>query len=212
MKRKRRRRCKFRIVLFLITILMILFISARIIDKSLKPIVNKQGEIYAHTMIETGISKCVSEFINNGNYTYTDFTESLYDINGNISSIEANTAIINSAQAELTKSINNELMKTKYSDAEIPIGSLTNSYILAGKGIKIPLRICPIGKTNVKLESSFTSAGINQTCHKISAIINVETQSAVPFYKFRTKNEFEFLITETIIIGEIPQNNFVKAW
>ncbi len=86
----------------------------------------------------------------------------------------------------------------------IPIGTLSGNYLLSGKGPGLKLRICPAEEVTVRLESEFTSAGMNQTTHRISAIITAEVSSSMPIYSFSTKVEFEFLIAETVIIGEVP--------
>lgn len=208
MRKKRRKYVKMKLIILLILIFLIFFISGKIIDKSLKPIVVMQGNNFANITAENTITECVSEFIEQNQYTYTDFANVIYDENGKVVSIEAQTNNINIVQAKLVNKINKQLENSKYTETEIPIGSLTNSYLLAGRGIKIPIRICPTGKTNVKVVSSFSSAGLNQTCHKISAVITAETQSSIPLYSFKNQNEFEYLIAETIIIGEIPQNGF----
>ena len=76
--------------------------------------------------------------------------------------------------------------------------------MLAGKGPDIKIRICPAEKITVRLKSSFDSAGINQTAHRISAVVTAEVRSSLPIYSFETEVEFEFLLAETIIIGEVP--------
>ena len=59
-------------------------------------------------------------------------------------------------------------------------------------------------KSGVKLTSRFSSAGLNQTCHRISAVINVNMESSLPLYTFSSHNEFEFLLSENIIVGAVP--------
>ena len=52
---------------------------------------------------------------------------------------------------------------------------------------------------------SFTSAGVNQTCHRISAVVNAELTSSVPLYSFDTEVHLEFLLSESILIGDVPE-------
>ena len=128
------------------------------------------------------------------------------DESGKPVSIETMSYTINKVQSELTVLVNNTLNKNMLSSAKIPLGSLTDSYLMAGKGPKIPLRICPEGEADVKLTGQFTSAGLNQTCHSISAVITVNMESSLPLYSFDTKSEFEFLIAQTVIVGDVPDN------
>ena len=114
------------------------------------------------------------------------------------------SANINKIQSDLVVRISEELSENKNIKVKIPIGSLTDSYLLAGKGFSVPLNICSAGNVDVKLKSEFTSAGINQTCHRISAVVSTEINSSVPLYSFSSKAEFEFLIAENVLVGDVP--------
>ena len=207
MRRKQRKKIHISPVLIIVTGVLIFIFSARIIDKSVRPSAIMQGKNYSKVIAEEIISESVSEYISenkNENYAIVKADE-----NGNITSIEVETDMINNTQSELAEKINSRLKKMGGYEIKIPIGSLTDSYLCSGKGIKIPLRVSFVGETEAKLRSEFTSAGINQTCHRIWAEIKVKMSSAIPLYKFSTENEFEYLISETIIVGKIPDNSMI---
>ena len=50
-------------------------------------------------------------------------------------------------------------------DLSIPIGSLTGSTLLAGRGPRITVRMESVGSSEANFRNAFTSAGINQTQH-----------------------------------------------
>ena len=79
-----------------------------------------------------------------------------------------------------------------------------NSNILAGKGPKINIKVSPVGSAQIKIKNDFSSAGLNQTCHRISAVINVKMTSSVPLYSFDTSTDFEFVLAENVIVGNVP--------
>ena len=126
------------------------------------------------------------------------------DENGKAVSIESLTGNINKVQSDLVLRISGELSENKNIKVKIPVGSLTDSYLLAGKGFSVPLNICSAGNVDVKLKSEFTSAGINQTCHRISAVVSTEINSSIPLYSFSSEAEFEFLIAENVLVGGVP--------
>ena len=128
----------------------------------------------------------------------------LYDESGHPVSVEAIPVNINRVQSELTLLIRRKFSRMSDSVHRIPAGSLTGSYVLAGKGPDIKIKICPAEKISVRLKSTFDSAGINQTTHRISAVVKAEIKSALPIYSFDTEVEFEFLLAETVIIGDVP--------
>ena len=49
----------------------------------------------------------------------------------------------------------------------IPVGTLTGSALLAGRGPRITVRMESVGSSAARFENAFTSAGINQTQHQI---------------------------------------------
>jgi sporulation protein YunB len=186
---------------FIIVLLVIATVKA---EYAVKPAAVLQAEHYAKLTANNLISSAVSDYLDENRYTYSDFATVLYDESGKAVSIEAVTYNINRVQSELSMKINSEFKNHADTTAEIPLGSLTESYLLAGKGPKLRVKICPAGEAEVELTSSFSSAGVNQTCHRISAVVTAEINSAIPLYSFSTQASFEFLIAENIIVGDVP--------
>lgn len=191
-------------IIFLTAFLILLFFLIFSIEKNIAPSAIKQGEYYSKLTANKIINKAVSDYLKENEYKYSDFSAVLYDENGNAVSIEALTGNINKVQSDLVLKISEEFSENKDIRTKIPVGSLTGSYLLAGKGFSVPLNICSAGSVDVKLKSEFTSAGINQTCHRISAVVSTEINSSIPLYSFSSCAEFEFLIAENVIVGGVP--------
>ncbi len=207
MRQRKYRKKKLRhligaIIFIIIIILLIICITKT--DKSLRPAAAVQAEYFANKAAEEAISESVTEYLTENSLEYSDFAAVLYDENGHPASIEAIPSNINQVQSELTLLIRKKFSRMSDSYHRIPVGSLTGSYMLAGKGPDIKIRICPAEKISVRLKSTFDSAGINQTTHRISAVIKADIKSSLPIYSFETEAEFEFLLAETVIIGEVP--------
>lgn len=209
MKRKKHKKVKIFPFTITITAVLIIFFSLRIINKSIRSTAVMQANNYSRVIAEEIISECVTEYISENSSTYNEYIKIESNKNGDISSIEAKTDEINRMQAEIAGKINSKMKNNSDYRIKIPIGSLTDSYIWSGKGIKIPLRVNFTGQSDIKLKSEFVSAGINQTCHRIWAEIKVKMDSAIPLYRFSTENEFEYLISETIIVGETPDTSLI---
>ncbi len=211
MKKRRRIRMTLRAKagMAVFAVIIILIIAAFMkIDHAVKPVAAIQAEQYSKISANEIISSAVSEYLSENQYTYNDFAAVLYDEDGKAVSIESVTYNINKVQSELTLLINSEFEKSGNSSAEIPLGSLTTSHMLAGKGPHIKLRICPARDATVKLTSNFSSAGINQTCHRISVNVTADINSSIPLYTFESTASFEFLLAENIIVGDVPDNSF----
>ena len=184
-----------------ITVLVIAAVKA---DRSLRPVASVQAEHCAILMTNETIESSVSKYLSENNWSYSDFVTAVYDGNGETVALETNSYNINKVQSELTLQINRRLEAAGKEYHKIPIGSLTDSYMLAGRGPNLRIRVCPLGSAQVELESGFDSAGINQTRRTITAAITVNISSSLPLYEFETQVNFDFLIAENVIIGTVP--------
>ena len=55
------------------------------------------------------------------------------------------------------------------------------------------------------LISSFQSAGINQTLHRILVQIKVDISAIIPGYTASGTIDTQFVIAETVIVGNVPE-------
>lgn len=211
MKRYRRKNRRSLIVLTVTVIAVLLIAVAVRIETAVRVSAEIQAEQVARHSANSIITETVSDYIAENEYTYGDFATVVYGSDSRAVSIEALSGNINRVQSELAEEINKRLSDNKKTSAEIAVGSLSGSYLLAGRGNSIKVRICPVGDAEVKLKSSFDSVGNNQTRHRIYAEISANLISSIPLYSFETSENFEFLIAETIIVGDVP-DYAVKAW
>lgn len=207
MRRKKHGRSNRRPILgaiILIIIILLLIFSIIKTDKAVRPVAAMQAEHYAKSSASEIISEAVLEYLEENRFSYEDFAAVLYDENGNVVSVEAIPYNINKVQSGLTLMINRKFSSASETYSKILL-SLTGSYMLAGKGPYIRIRICPAEKASVELKSCFESAGINQTKHRISAVVTAEIESSLPIYSFETEVSFEFLLAENVLIGDVPE-------
>lgn len=202
--RKKTRRHRKMILIYIFSVIMLLVFSVIRTEKLLKPVVSEQAEHFSEKIAAEIIERTVSGYLRDNQYRYSDFAAVLYNEEKLAASVETIPYTINKVQSELTLLINQRLKGTDKVKTEIPIGTLTQTYVFNGKGPKIHIKISPLGSADVKIKSELESSGINQTKHHISAVISVNVTSSTPLYKFNTHTEFEFLIAETVIIGDVP--------
>ena len=205
-RRSRRKNIKKAAAYSALAILAIIILLIKT-NSLIKPVIKQQAAHFAEKEASEIIESCVSAYLDQNKNTYSDYAAVLYNDKKQPVSIETISYTINKTQSELTLLINKKLKSVNEKKAEVPIGTLTQSYILNGKGPKLHIKISAVGSAEVKLKSEFESAGINQTKHRILALIKVKMTSSTPLNSFETNSEFEFLIAENIIIGETPQFN-----
>ena len=188
----------------MIGLILLVMVSAVRCEKAARPSAELQAEHAAKLTANRVIGQAVNDYLNENEYCYSDFAAVLCDETGRPAAVEALTFNINRIQSDLTVLINDRLADERNATAEIAAGTLTGSYLLTGRGPRVKVRVCPTGEATVELKSEFDSAGINQTRHRIYAVIAADLVSSVPFFSFETNEEFRFLIAETVIVGEVP--------
>ena len=63
----------------------------------------------------------------------------------------------------------------------------------------------PNPTVDVNFRDDFTSAGVNQTVHKIYLDVDANVSAAVPAVKTGARVKTSFLIAQTVIVGEVPE-------
>ena len=203
MRRFRKRRRKKPLLIWVIIISVILFSIFRT-ERALRPYAQLQAEHFAEKTANEIIEQTVSSYLERNKFTYNDFAIVLYDDNKKANSIETIPYTINKVQSDLTLLINKELEHSGSRSALIPLGTLTDSFLLTGKGPKIKIKVAPMGVAAVELKSEFNTSGINQTVHRISAVISTKMSSSTPLYSFDVVSEFELILAENVIVGVVP--------
>ncbi len=124
--------------------------------------------------------------------------------NGQVTSIETNSLLLNLFQVKVSDTLNSSLLKLQSEEQKIPIGSLSGLILLNGKGFGIPFKITPLGVVSTEIKSEFTSAGVNQTCHRIVLKVSANVSAIIPTYSVKNSVCAEYTLAETIIVGVTP--------
>jgi len=173
------------------------------IETNFQPIV----KALATAKVKNHIMKTIDYSISKIPDTYTDYSNICQihkNPSGEIISITLNTNAVKNIKSKLSKTIVQNISQLHSEELNIPIGNLTNTYILSGRGPKIPIKIIITSSPDIHIESYFEDAGINQTKHKISIFTNIEAQIILPYETMIKKVTYESLLSETIIVGKVP--------
>ena len=168
-------------------------------DFSQDYIVNFAGQITTDAL-----SDAVQNTLNELDYDYGDFAVVKYSGDGSVKSIETNSKNINIFKAAVTKSAQNEVAKIKHSKMEIQLGAFTGLTLISNLGPQIPLTFCLTGNFNSRIESTFESAGINQTIHHIRLIITSHIVTASVDHSGEMTFDTDYELAQSVIVGEIP--------
>ena len=76
--------------------------------------------------------------------------------------------------------------------------------MFSGFGPRVPLRAFPAGAVTATPVSSFVTAGINQTIHRLYLDIKVEMRIVVPLASAKLPVSTRVALIEDIIVGAVP--------
>jgi sporulation protein YunB len=127
------------------------------------------------------------------------------DNEGKISALETNMAEMNRLQSQILSDILERLSVVSASELSIPVGTLTGTPLLAGRGPRIPVKMEFVGSSNARFDNDFTEAGINQTKHRVLLYVDVSVSILLPGFSTYTKVTNAFTVAETVIVGSVPQ-------
>ena len=137
--------------------------------------------------------------------TYSDFVTIQRDSAGTITALTTNTAAMNQLRAELIGVVLEALDGVDVSQIQIPLGSLVDLDLLWGLGPTMKVHAMTVGTVEGEFQSQFSSAGVNQTLHKIDLELAVPLTLMLPGGAVETVCETQIPIAETVIVGQVPQ-------
>ena len=187
-----------------ILVLMLSFIlCATYFRNNIVPIVIESSEAQVRAIGTNAVNLAATTVLQE-KITYDDLFTVIKNENGEIEMIQANSPRINSIARQIANLAQANLDDLGVQTLDISFGTFTGLALLTGFGPAVSIKILPIGTANCDFVSTFTSAGINQTIHRIYidvyADINVITSIADPTISVKA----EVLVCENVIIGKIP--------
>lgn len=189
----------------LVCVFLILAILFILLDIPIRPVVRENAKYIVKNEVTLMINECVADYLQENNIDYTDLiTVSLND-KKEVTTIGTNTIAINKLKADVTNAIATELKDSRGEKVRVSLGNLFDSYILDYIGIEFQVKLTDYGFIETDITSSFKSAGINQTLHRINLKIKVDVNINVgTLYQTETV-ETEILLAETVMLGNVPE-------
>ncbi|MBD5081799.1 MAG: sporulation protein YunB [Ruminococcaceae bacterium] len=196
---------KHHIGLKLIALGLILVGIVLLVDMRVRPIIEETA-IYQSKILATRIiNDAVYTQLDDEDFNYSSLVIVVYNNDKEITSIESNMLNINKLKAKINNSVNNELTELDNHDLSISLGTISGLTSFYNQGPLIPVKVKPEGYVETALISSFQSAGINQTLHRILVQIKVDISAIIPGYTASGTIDTQFVIAETVIVGNVPE-------
>lgn len=206
MSRRRRRRIPPGALLsfvILVLVLLLLVEGLLLLERNIRPAILAAAVMECDGIATRAINRILlEEVVPTVDYRELIITEK--DESGQVVVARINTAEMNRIMALTTVATGDAVTDISERVIEIPLGKITDSYILASRGPKIPVRLKPMGRVNTVLHDSFEDAGINQTRHKIYMEVITEVQIIVPLIDQSIEVFTTVPLADTIYIGKVP--------
>lgn len=204
MRRFRRRLHRIPLKKKIWIVFSIFFILIIFIDFQLRPLLKSVVASQARMISISIINDIVIDELSRLDVDYSAFVKIERDQNGKVLAINTDIKKVNMLKSEIATKVQAKLSSVGTKTIWIAIGTLTGTEVLNGRGPKVPLKINMSGSILADLNSTFVSAGINQTKHQIYLDISTKIFAIVPGYPVSTGVETNVAIAETIIVGEVP--------
>ncbi len=125
------------------------------------------------------------------------------EANGQVNLVSANPDRLNALKAgvleRLSKSLRGQV--TVY----VPAGSLTGVGLFNGRGFPVPVKLQLEGSATVEFSTDFISAGVNQTCHRLTMTVYAQVYSQSRRFETSAQAQTSTVLAENLVVGEVPK-------
>lgn len=197
------RRAAARLILTLALLALIGMLA--VAGMQMKQLLTKLAVTRVTNTVNRIVTQAVNETIDSGEIRYDDLISFEKDNDGKITAVKSNMPEFNRLQSKILNVILERISEVSTRDLSIPLGSLTGTSLLAGRGPLVSVRMQSVGSSTAHLENRFVSAGINQTKHQIFLDVDVSVAILLPGFSTATQVSNAFTVAETVIVGTVPE-------
>ena len=170
-KRRKSPRRRWKRALWLLPVLLTLLILR--VERNVTDVVLTLSQATARSLAIQALNEAASEMLGLGVH-YADLMTVEKDEQGQVRLIQANTPEMNRLAAQASLLAQERLTAMGQKTVVVPLGSAIGLTLLAGAGPGIAVQILPVGSVQAAFSTDFTTAGINQTRHRISLVLTAK--------------------------------------
>ena len=162
-------------------LLLVLFTGAFIyVNRSLRPV------------LEGPVLQILSREDNTGDLI------TIHEANGAVYYLEADSSKLNTLAADCAICAQEKIASLGEQGVSIPIGTVSGIPLFTGMGPNLVMKFTPAGAVQSTFSSKFTSAGINQTLHRITLTLKATVRIILPGDAYIVSIETQAPISESI--------------
>ena len=175
-----------------------------LLEAKLRPVVAEIAAAQAQNSMTAVVENAVAAGLAARQVSYSDFVSIQRDEGGNVTALTTDMARMNLLRAELTTAIIDALGEVDVSGVQVPLGSLFDLEPLWAKGPTLKARAMTVGTVRAEFDSQLTSAGVNQTLHRIWMEVAVPMTLLLPGGEVEVPLDTRLCVAETVIVGQVP--------
>ena len=202
---KRNKTLKSKLGIIISIVLVFIILICFYYFKVVCPIIEKLAGEKVKAITTSIATKAVGDVMINDDIQYDDLVKIKYNANNEIELIEINSVRVNVIIHEITKQIQDEIADLGSGGISIALGTFSGIPFLYDVGPNLSIKLVQVGVVNTKLDSEFSSAGINQTLHKLSFEVSANVALILPIKNRIYNTSLEVLLCESVIVGKVPQ-------
>lgn len=191
----------------LLAVFVVLLIVFTIFEGNIKPALAAIAEVRAKLIAIEAITEAIEKEIIQ-TVEYQDLIYIHKDSRNRPVLLQPNTIAISRVAARTTEHVKKRLESLGDEVILLPMGQIFGSDLLANVGPRVRVTVMPIGTVTVNLINDLEEAGINQILHKIILEINANIGVAIPMVVAQTNVQHQVLLTQAVIVGEVPDTFF----
>lgn len=206
MKIKKNNKSKFIFIIIAIIITYILGLIIYSVDKRINSSVMLVAEAEFKQKATEIMQNNVYEVYTQGSENQ-DFLKFEKDSAGNITLLRTDTIKMTAMAQKVALKCTKDIQSLGVNGIKVPLGYVTKNNLVAKFGPNVTASMEPIGRVQIKYSSEFQAAGINQTRHKIKITLSARIKVILPTENEEILIENDMPVSETIIVGKIPNTN-----
>lgn len=201
-KQKNEKRRRFaKIVVFA---LFLLLSCVLIYNLQILPVLFPLAKAKCTTELTDAVNRIVRARMQSDSDGYADFVRLHFGEDGSVASVETNTPRLARLSGDVVGDVTDALTHERMT-VRIPLGSLSGSALLSGKGPDVRVKLAVSQKITCAVRGDFTESGINQTLHRVFLRVTVEVCALLPGAVQTFSVPTDVCVAETVIIGKVPE-------
>ena len=185
----------------------VMLCAVRVTERALRPVLAAAARYQVRSQVTAAVEQWAARDLQERGVDYSDFVTITRDEAGEITALSADMARLNLLRAELSAHLLERLEDSQL-ELTIPVGSLLPLEPTWARGPELHLRALALGTASAEFESEFTSAGINQTRHRLWLRLSVPVTVLLPGGGEEVAVDSRLCVAETVIVGQVPQTWF----